>query len=48
LPHFRGRQGGEIVEVFFPPFGEEPRFEKKVLTGIDLRFVGQIKHRSWL
>ena len=48
MPHFRGRQGGEIVEVFLPPFGEEPRFEKKVLTGIDLRFVGQIKHRSWL
>lgn len=48
LPHFRGRQGGETVEVFLPPLGEEPAFGRRVLIGIDLNFVGQVRHRSWL
>ncbi len=48
LPHFRGRQNGMIVEVFFPPYLEEARLDEKVLTGIDLHFEGQTKHHSWL
>ena len=48
MPHFRGRRGGEIVEVLLPPLIEESRPEGKVLTGIDLRFDGQKQHRSWL
>jgi len=47
-PHFRGRQDGKVVEVFFPPLIEEPGLEGKVLTGIDLQFVGQTKRRSWM
>jgi len=48
VPHFRGRQDGTVVEVFFPPLIEEPVLEGRILTGIDLQFVGQTKHRSWL
>ncbi len=47
-PHFQGRRGGEVVEVPLPPLIEVSRPEGKVLTGIDLRFVGQTRHRSWL
>jgi len=47
-PHFRGRQNGTVVEVFFPPYEEDRSVEKKVVTGIDFRFEGQTMHRSWL
>jgi hypothetical protein len=47
-PHFQGRRGGEVVEVLLPPLIEASTLEGKVLTGIDLKFDGQKKHRSWL
>lgn len=48
VPHFRGRQDGRVVDVFFPPLIEESRPEGKTLTGIDFQFDGQTKRRSWL